>query len=164
MRSIMGPAAAAAVTAVLAAVLSTVVTTGPAAAQVARGDDDDDSTPLWQKLTSFRVSPEVPHQNDVIRVLLHCPVEANHAIVGSTAFTLKGSWRIYREVGVGLSGRGFGRRGVIISRYAPPGDHEVRMKCVKVTIDKATGLRKVKLISRAAGPLTVRKFRIGQYF
>lgn len=123
-----------------------------------------DTSPPWKKLTSFLVMPEAPHQNDVIRVLLHCPVEANHAIVGSTAFTLKGSWRRYREVGVSLSDRGFGKRGVIISRYAPPGDHEVHMKCVKVTIDKASGLRKVKVLSRGWAPLLVRDFRVRQYF
>lgn len=97
-------------------------------------------------------------------MLLHCPDDSNHAIVGSTAFPLKGSWRSYREVGVGLSERGFGRRGIIISRYAPPGHHEVHMKCVKVTIDKATHLRKVKVLGRASEPLFVREFRVKQYF
>ncbi|NJP94272.1 hypothetical protein HCN51_33365 [Nonomuraea sp. FMUSA5-5] len=120
--------------------------------------------PPWRKLTSFFVLPSAPHQNDVVRVLLHCPDEANHAIVGSTAFMLKGSWRTYREVGLGLSERGFARDGVIISRYAPPGHHEVRMKCVKVTIDQHTHLRKVKVLSRASVPLFVREFRVRQYF
>ncbi|MEV0616836.1 hypothetical protein AB0I81_26195 [Nonomuraea sp. NPDC050404] len=120
--------------------------------------------PDWRELTSFQVMPHAPHQNDVIRVLLHCPGDANHAIVGSTAFTLKGSWRPYREVGLGLSERGFARDGVIISRYAPPGHHKVRLKCVKVLIDKATRLRKVKVLSRAYAPLLVRDFRIRQYF
>ncbi|MEU8362222.1 hypothetical protein AB0C27_40010 [Nonomuraea sp. NPDC048882] len=135
-----------------------------AATAAATDDNDNDDEPKWRKLTSFRISPEAPHQNDVLRVLLHCPVEANHAILGSTAFMLKGSWRRYREVGVGLTSRGFGRRAVIISRYAPPGDHVVRMKCVKVTIHKPSGLRKVKVLSRDALPLTVRHFHIGQYF
>ncbi|GAA2848491.1 hypothetical protein GCM10020220_042510 [Nonomuraea rubra] len=52
------------------------------------------------------VTPYAPHQNDVIRVLLHCPDESNHATVGSTAFPLKGSWLAYREsawaLGAGL--------------------------------------------------------------
>ncbi|TYB69088.1 hypothetical protein FXF51_07480 [Nonomuraea sp. PA05] len=145
MRAIIGMAAAA---------VLTTVTAAPAHA----------GTPPWRKLTSFFVMPHAPHQNDVVRVLLHCPEEANHAIVGSTAFTLKGSWRIYREVGLGLTGRGFARDGVIISRYAPPGHHDVHLKCVKVTIDKATHLRKVKVLSRASAPLLVREFHVKQYF
>jgi hypothetical protein len=166
MRSITRATAALAL-AVPLAVIS--LTTSPAAATddsaaTAATDDSDDDQPKWRKLTSFRISPEAPHQNDVLRVLLHCPAEANHAILGSTAFMLKGSWRRYREVGVGLTSRGFGRRAVIISRYAPPGDHEVRMKCVKVSIHKPSGLRKVKVLSRAALPLVVREFHIGQYF
>ncbi|MEV0829229.1 hypothetical protein [Nonomuraea rubra] len=145
MRAIVGMAAAA-----------VLVTAAPGTAHA--------GPPPWRKLTSFFVTPYAPHQNDVIRVLLHCPDESNHAIVGSTAFPLKGSWLAYREVGVGLSGRGFGRRGIIISRYAPPGHHEVYMKCVKVTIDKATHLRKVKVLGRASAPLFVREFRVKQYF
>ncbi|MEU8397163.1 hypothetical protein AB0C28_18380 [Nonomuraea sp. NPDC048892] len=176
MRSITSVAAALALAASPAAVplsappaAATAATTptttaATAAATAATDDNDNDDEPKWRKLTSFRISPEAPHQNDVLRVLLHCPVEANHAILGSTAFMLKGSWRRYREVGVGLTSRGFGRRAVIISRYAPPGDHVVRMKCVKVTIHKPSGLRKVKVLSRDALPLTVRHFHIGQYF
>ena len=129
------------------------------AAEAARGTDPD-----WQNLTSFRVSPQAPHQNDVIRVLLHCPDEANHAIVGSTAFPIKGSWRIYREVGLGLGEKGFAKKGIVISRYAPPGRHVIRMKCVKVIADWPTGLRKVKVISRSAAPVVVRPFRLGQFF
>ncbi|GAA2206535.1 hypothetical protein GCM10009850_019930 [Nonomuraea monospora] len=145
MRAIIGMAAAAALT---------IVTATQAHA----------GTPPWRKLTSFFVMPHAPHQNDFVRVLLHCPDDSNHAIVGSTAFMLKGSWRTYREVGIGLSGRGLGRDGVGISRYAPPGHHEVHLKCVKVTIDKATHLRKVKVLGRASASLFVREFRVKQYF
>ncbi|NUT39625.1 MAG: hypothetical protein HOV86_06505 [Thermoactinospora sp.] len=147
-----------AITLMAIAALATAPVTA-AEAVTARGADPD-----WRKLTSFRVSPGAPHQNDVIRVLLHCPDEANHAIVGSTAFPLKGSWRIFREVGLGLGERGFAKAGVIISRYAPPGDHVVRMKCVNVVADEKTGLRKVKVISRSAVPLVVRPFRVRQFF
>ncbi|GAA1634399.1 hypothetical protein GCM10009733_034250 [Nonomuraea maheshkhaliensis] len=164
MRSITSVAAALALAAPPAAVPLTAPPAAATATATATSTDDNDDEPKWRKLTSFRISPEAPHQNDVLRVLLHCPVEANHAILGSTAFMLKGSWRRYREVGVGLTSRGFGRRAVIISRYAPPGDHVVRMKCVKVSIHKPSGLRKVKVLSRAALPLTVRHFHIGQYF
>ncbi|WP_237109578.1 hypothetical protein [Nonomuraea sp. MG754425] len=128
------------------------------------GGSSSQQQPLWQKLTSFKVMPYSVHQNDVVRILVHCPVEANHAIVGSTAFTLKGSWRAYREVGLGLGGKGFGKKGVIISRFAWPGEHEVHMKCVKVTIDKVTHVRKVKLLSSASADLLVREFRIRQFF
>ncbi|MEV4800606.1 hypothetical protein AB0K18_11375 [Nonomuraea sp. NPDC049421] len=151
--------------AIAAMVVTVALTATPAQAGEDDGtDDNDDKTPKWRKLTSFFVSPESPHQNDVIRVLLHCPDAADHAIVGSTAFPLKGSWRTFREVGVGLTGRNFGRRGVIISRYAPPGHHDVSMKCIKVRIDKKTKIRKVKVISRASASLFVRPFRIRQYF
>ncbi|GAB2933294.1 hypothetical protein ACFMQL_05545 [Nonomuraea fastidiosa] len=151
------------------AIAAMAVTLALVAAPVQAAEDDDDGNgdgkkPVWRTLTSFFVSPESPHQNDVIRVLLHCPDAASHAIVGSTAFPIKGSWRTFREVGVGLTGRNFGRRGIIISRFAPPGHHEVRMKCVKVRIDRKKGIRKVKVISRASASLTVRPFHIGQYF
>ncbi|MEU8324517.1 hypothetical protein AB0C33_39690 [Nonomuraea sp. NPDC048881] len=145
-----------------AAVAVTVVVAGPAALAAADTGPDGDTT--WQKLTSFRVSPAAPHQNDALRLLIHCPSQANHAVVGSTAFPIKGSWRIFREVGVGLGGMGFGKKGVVISRYAPPGEHVVRLKCVKVTADWLTGLRKVKVISRSEVPLVVRPFRLGQFF
>ncbi|MEW1847009.1 hypothetical protein AB0392_54430 [Nonomuraea angiospora] len=128
------------------------------------GDSADNTTPLWQKLTSLVVMPESPHQNDVIRVLMHCPTEANHAIVGSTAFPLKGSWRIYREVGASLSKRGFAKKGIVISRFAPLGDHDVNLKCVKVTIDRVIGVRKVKVLSEAVVPIYVRRFHVCQFF
>ncbi|WP_162795182.1 hypothetical protein [Nonomuraea lactucae] len=118
----------------------------------------------WKKRTSLLVLPQRPRQNNVVRVFAHCPPAANHAIIGSTAFTLKGSSRLYREVGLGLSDRGLGRRSVSISYYAFLGHHEVLMKCVKVTINQKTRLRKVKVISRYAVPLKIRKFRISQFF
>ncbi|MFI9595419.1 hypothetical protein [Nonomuraea sp. NPDC052265] len=146
----------------LAAVALASVPAGPAAlAEAASGQDGDTS---WKKLTSFRVSPAAPHQNDAIRLLVHCPTQANHAVVGSTAFPVKGSWRMFREVGIGLGGMGFGKKGVVISRFAPPGEHEVQLKCVKVTADWLTGLRKVKVLSRSSVPLVVRPFRLGQFF
>ncbi|MGV9776691.1 hypothetical protein [Streptosporangium sp. NPDC003464] len=114
--------------------------------------------------TSLRVLPEWPRQNNNVRIFVHCPPTANHAIIGSTAFTLKGSTRIYREVGLGLSDRGLGRRAVSISYYALPGYHDVCMKCVKVTIDEQTRIRKIRVISRYSVPLQVRRFDIGQFF
>ncbi|MFD8532402.1 hypothetical protein ACFV0L_33805 [Streptosporangium canum] len=114
--------------------------------------------------TSLRVLPEWPRQNNNVRILAHCPPAANHAIIGSTAFTLKGSTRLYREVGLGLSNRGLGRRAVSISYYVLPGDHEVCMKCVKVTINQKTRIRKIRVISRYSVPLQVRRFRIAQFF
>ncbi|ACZ91615.1 hypothetical protein [Streptosporangium roseum] len=118
----------------------------------------------WKKRTSLRVLPQWPRQNNNVRILAHCPTAANHAIIGSTAFTLKGSTRLYREVGLGLSDRGLGRRAVSISYYALPGYHEVCMKCVKVTIDQKTRIRKIRVISRYSVPLQVRRFRIAQFF
>ncbi|WP_336213777.1 hypothetical protein [Nonomuraea sp. LPB2021202275-12-8] len=118
----------------------------------------------WKNLTSLRVLPERPRQNNDVRILAHCPVAANHAVVGSTAFTLKGSRRLYREVGAGLSDRGLARRSVSISYYALLGHHEVHMKCVKVTIDQKTRFRKIRVISRCSVPLLVRRFRIAQFF
>jgi hypothetical protein len=147
----------------LMVVAAALATTPVTAAEAARGGVEETGPP-WQKLTSFLVRPQAPHQSDAIRVLLHCPIEANHAIVGSTAFPVKGSWRLFREVGVSLSGQGFGKAGIIISRFAPPGRHNVLMKCVKVTIDKATGLRKVKVLGRSSAPLVVREFRVRQFF
>ncbi|WP_185844897.1 hypothetical protein [Nonomuraea sp. WAC 01424] len=149
------------ITLMAAATLASAPADAAPFAEVASGQDDDTS---WQKLTSFRVSPDSPHQNDVIRILIHCPTQANHAVVGSTAFPIKGSWRMFREVGVGLGGLGFGKRGVVISRFAPPGEHEVRMKCVQVRADKLTGLRTVKVLSRSAVSLVVRPLRVGQFF
>ncbi|MEU8250254.1 hypothetical protein [Nonomuraea sp. NPDC048916] len=140
---------------------------GPGQAAGARTDPpttDDQPKDDWKKLTSLRVLPEWPRQNDVVRIFVHCPTEANHAIIGSTAFTLKGSWRLYREVGLGLSDRGLGRRSVIISYYALPGHHQVRMKCVKVTINHKTRIRKIRVISRCTVPLTVRRFSLSRFF
>ncbi|MER5318255.1 hypothetical protein [Streptosporangium roseum] len=125
------------------------------------GSDGPDG---WKKRTSLRVLPQWPRQNNNVRILAHCPTTANHAVIGSTAFTLKGSTRLYREVGLGLSDRGLGRRAVSISYYALPGYHEVCMKCVKVTIDQKTRIRKIRVISRYSVPLQVRRFRIAQFF
>jgi hypothetical protein len=137
----------------------------PAEARPAEGTGSGDSpSDAWKKRTSLLVMPQRPRQNNVVRILAHCPTTANHALIGSTAFRLKGSARMYREVGLGLSGRGFGRRSVSISYYAPRGHHIVRMTCVKVTIDKKTRVSRVKVISRYAVPLQVRKFRISQFF
>jgi hypothetical protein len=137
---------------------------GPGPAAEARTAVTDDPPPEdWKKLTSLRVLPEHPHQNDIVRIFAHCPVTANHAIIGSTAFALKGSRRLYREVGLGLSDRGLGRRAASISYYALLGHHEVRMTCVKVTIDPETRYRKIQVISRCTAPLTVRRFRLSQF-
>jgi hypothetical protein len=137
---------------------------GPGPAAEARTAATDDPPPEdWKKLTSLRVLPEHPHQNDIVRIFAHCPVTADHAIIGSTAFALKGSRRLYREVGLGLSDRGLGRRAAGISYYALLGHHEVRMTCVKVTIDPRTRFRKIQVISRCTVPLTVRRFRLSQF-
>ncbi|GGO77598.1 hypothetical protein [Nonomuraea cavernae] len=137
---------------------------GPAAdARTAPATSDDSPPKDWKKVTSLRVLPELPRQNDVVRIFVHCPTTANHAIIGSTAFALKGSRRFYREVGLGLSDRGLGRRAVIISYYTLLGDHDVRLKCVKVTINQKTRLRKIRLISRCTVPLTVRRFRLARF-
>ncbi|MFC7647151.1 hypothetical protein ACFQX6_46470 [Streptosporangium lutulentum] len=66
--------------------------------------------PELKNVTSLRVLPWNPRQNNNVRIFVHCPPTSNHAIIGSTAFNLKGSRRIYREVGLGLSDRGLGRR------------------------------------------------------
>ncbi|MFC5824589.1 hypothetical protein [Nonomuraea insulae] len=129
----------------------------PAAA--ARADDESAPPPL-SKLSSFRVMPRVLHQKDVLRVLMKCPVRANHAVIGSTAFTLKGSWRSFREVGVNLSNGGFGKHAIPISRFAEPGHHDVHIKCVKVTLDHATGFKKVKLLSRASTPILIHPVKL----
>ncbi|WP_101787447.1 hypothetical protein [Nonomuraea indica] len=127
----------------------------------AGGDPPSDG---WKRRTSLLVMPQRPRQNNVVRILAHCPTAANHALIGSTAFRLKGSARLYREVGLGLSDRGLGRRSVVISYYAPLGHHEVRMTCVKVTIDKRSRVSHRKVISRYVVPLQVRRFRISQFF
>ncbi|MEW9553022.1 hypothetical protein [Nonomuraea sp. NPDC050783] len=118
----------------------------------------------WKHRTSLRVVPDRPRQNDFVRVFVHCPPAANHATVGSTAFTLKGSRRLYREVGVSLSDRGLGRAAVSISSYALPGDHEALLRCVEVTIDPRTRVRKVRVVGRCAVPLRVRRFTVARFF
>ncbi|NUW44417.1 hypothetical protein [Nonomuraea rhodomycinica] len=164
MRSVTGTAAAVLLASPATATLA-AVPCPPAAANAAapvaasRGPLPKD----WKKRTSLRILPQWPRQNDTVRVFVHCPTKANHALIGSTAFTLKGSWRIYREVGLGLSDRGLGRRGVGISYYAFPGDHLAHLKCVKVTIDEHTRLRKVRVISRFTVPLVVRPFRLRRF-
>ncbi|MER7501539.1 hypothetical protein AB0L05_38140 [Nonomuraea pusilla] len=120
--------------------------------------------PWWKRVTSLRVVPRRPQQNDVVRIFVHCPTKANHAIIGSTAFTLKGSRRLYREVGLGLSKRGLGRKGVVISYYALPGYHPVLLRCVKATMRKVSRIRKTRLVGRAAAPLVVRPFRLRRFF
>ncbi|MGN9783045.1 hypothetical protein ACTMTF_16555 [Nonomuraea sp. ZG12] len=154
MRALMG----------MALVAALAMGSGPAAEARTEPAATDDPPPKdWKKLTSLRVLPEAPRQNNIVRIFAHCPVTANHAIIGSTAFALKGSRRLYREVGLGLSDRGLGRRGAVISYYALLGHHEVRMTCVKVTIDPKTRFRKIREISRCTVPLTVRRFRLGQF-
>ncbi|GAA3075830.1 hypothetical protein [Streptosporangium carneum] len=120
--------------------------------------------PNWKNITSLRVLPEWPRQHNDVRVFVHCPPEANHALVGSTAFNLRGSRRLYREVGIGISKRGLGRDAVSISYYALPGVHEVCLKCVKVKIDHETRIRRIHLISRYSVPIRVRRFDIAQFF
>ncbi|MCP2347246.1 hypothetical protein [Nonomuraea roseoviolacea] len=158
MRSVAGTVAVAVLLAGPATLA--VLPCRPAAAAASRGPLPKD----WKKRTSLRILPQWPRQNDTVRVFVHCPTKANHALIGSTAFTLKGSWRIYREVGLGLSDRGLGRRGVGISYYAFPGDHLAHLKCVKVTINEHTRIRKVRVISRFTVPLVVRPFRLGRFF
>ncbi|MGW0803490.1 hypothetical protein [Nonomuraea sp. NPDC002799] len=118
----------------------------------------------WRKRTTLRVLPGRPRQNSNVRLLGHCPTTADHAIIGSTAFNLKGSRRLYREVGASPSDRGLFRRSVSISYFALPGDHEVRMTCVNVTMNQKTRIRKIDVISRCSVPLEVRRFRIAQFF
>jgi hypothetical protein len=129
-----------------------------------RAAADDGIPDEWKKRTSLRVLPHRPRQNDVVRIFVHCPPAANHAIIGSTAFTLKGSPRFYREVGLSLSDRGLGRRAVLISYYALRGHHEVELECVKATVDDKTRLRRTKLISRCDVPLFVRRFDVRRFF
>ncbi|MCK2217870.1 hypothetical protein MF672_029340 [Actinomadura sp. ATCC 31491] len=124
----------------------------------------DHIPPAWKHRTSLRVVPDRPRQNDFVRLFVHCPPAANHAIVGSTAFALKGSRRLYREVGVSLSDRGLGRDAVSVSYYALPGDHDVLLRCVRVTMDHRTWIRKIKVVGRYAVPLRVRRFTVGRFF
>jgi hypothetical protein len=120
--------------------------------------------PELKYVTSLRVLPWNPHQNDNVRIFVHCPPTSNHALIGSTAFNLKGSRRIYREVGLGLSDRGLGRRSAGISYFVLPGDHEVCLTCVKVTMNQQTRIRKIRVTGRDSVPLFVRRFRIEQFF
>ena len=117
-----------------------------------------------RKVPSLRILPSRPRQGSHVRVFVHCPKKANHAIIGSTAFRLKGSRRIYREVGAGLTGRGLAHRSVSISSYALLGFHEALLKCVKVTINTKTRFSRTRVIGRDAIPLYVRRFSIWQYF
>ncbi|MGV9535261.1 hypothetical protein ACWDR9_16685 [Streptosporangium sandarakinum] len=119
---------------------------------------------LLRKVPSLRVLPFDPRQASHVRIFVHCPKTANHALIGSTAFNLKGSRRIYREVGLGLSNRGLGHRAASNSYYALPGFHEVCLKCVKVTMNLRTRIRHIRVVGRAAVPLIVRRFSIWQYF
>ncbi|MDP9848480.1 hypothetical protein [Streptosporangium lutulentum] len=120
--------------------------------------------PELKNVTSLRVLPWNPRQNNNVRIFVHCPPTSNHAIIGSTAFNLKGSRRIYREVGLGLSDRGLGRRSAGISYFALLGDHEVCLTCVKVTMNQQTRLRKIRVTGRDSVPLLVRRFRFEQFF
>ncbi|MFG3437664.1 hypothetical protein ACGF0J_10515 [Nonomuraea sp. NPDC047897] len=135
----------------------------PAHARPVPGGRGDPPSDGWKQRTSLLVMPQHPRQNDVVRIFVHCPTAANHALIGSTAFRLKGSARLYREVGLGLSDRGLGRRSVGISYYAPLGHHVVHLTCVKVTIDKRTRVSHRKVISRYAVPLQVRRFSLKRF-
>ncbi|MEU8205969.1 hypothetical protein [Streptosporangium sp. NPDC049046] len=121
--------------------------------------------PPWlKKVPSLRVVPTWPRQASSVRIFVHCPPNSNHAIIGSGAFNLKGSRRIYREVGLGLSNRGLGHRAATISRFVLPGYHGACLTCVKVTMNKQTGIRRIKVLGRASAPLYVRRFSIWQFF
>ncbi|MEV4529402.1 hypothetical protein [Streptosporangium sp. NPDC049304] len=121
--------------------------------------------PPWlKKVPSLRVVPTWPRQASSVRIFVHCPPNSNHAIIGSGAFNLKGSRRIYREVGLGLSNRGLGHRAASISRFVLPGYHGACLTCVKVTMNKQTGIRRIKVLGRASAPLYVRRFSIWQFF
>ncbi|MEU9833329.1 hypothetical protein AB0D67_17550 [Streptosporangium sp. NPDC048047] len=119
---------------------------------------------LLRKVPSLRVLPFDPRQASSVRIFVHCPKTANHALIGSTAFNLKGSRRIYREVGLGLSNRGLGHRAAQISYYALPGFHEVCLKCVKVTMNLRTRIRHIRVVGRDSAPLILRRFSIWQFF
>jgi hypothetical protein len=147
--------------AVAAGALTGALTGAAAGALTLAGDPIPDE---WKNRTSLRILPGRPRQNNDVRLFAHCPEAANHVIIGSTAFNLKGSTRLYREVGESLSDRGLARRSVSISYFALPGPHQVRMKCVAVTMNQKTRIRKIKLISRYAVPLLVRRFRMAQFF
>ncbi|MGC5016475.1 hypothetical protein ACLQ2R_37405 [Streptosporangium sp. DT93] len=129
-----------------------------------QGGGGDTIPPALRNVTSLRVLPRRPRQAGYVRVFVHCPPESNHAIIGSTAFTLKGSRRLYREVGLGLSDRGLARRGVSISYSALPGRHGACLTCVKVTMDQRTRVRRIRVIGRDSAPLRVRRFGVRQFF
>ncbi|MFB9676195.1 hypothetical protein [Streptosporangium vulgare] len=121
--------------------------------------------PPWlKKVPSLRVVPMWPRQASSVRIFVHCPPKSNHAIIGSTAFNLKGSRRIYREVGLGLSNRGLGHRAVSISYFALPGFHKACLTCVKVTMNKRTRIRRIKVLGRDSAPIYLRRFSIWQFF
>ncbi|MFF3439809.1 hypothetical protein [Streptosporangium sp. NPDC002721] len=121
--------------------------------------------PPWlKKVPSLRVLPLWPRQASHVRIFVHCPPKSNHALIGSTAFNLKGSRRIYREVGLGLSDRGLGHRAASISYYALPGFHEACLKCVKVTMNQQTRIRRIRVLGQDSTPLYVRRFSIWQFF
>ncbi|GAA4188570.1 hypothetical protein GCM10022252_24070 [Streptosporangium oxazolinicum] len=121
--------------------------------------------PPWlKKVPSLRIRPLWPRQASHVRIFAHCPPKSNHALIGSTAFNLKGSRRIYREVGLGLSDRGLGHRAASISYYALPGFHEACLTCVKVTMNKETRIRRIRVLGRDSTPLYVRRFSIWQFF
>ncbi|WP_326645615.1 hypothetical protein OG884_13655 [Streptosporangium sp. NBC_01755] len=117
-----------------------------------------------KNVPSLRVLPPWPRQASHVRIFVHCPPSSNHAIIGSTAFNLKGSNRLYREIGVGLSDRGLAHRGASISYFALPGPHGACLKCVKVTMNKQTRIRRIRVTGRAFAPLFVRRFSIWQFF
>ncbi|MEU4833110.1 hypothetical protein [Streptosporangium sp. NPDC023615] len=152
-----GPAVATGVTAGIG------VTAGTAATGSSGGGGDTIPSAL-RNVTSLRVLPRRPRQAGHVRVFVHCPPASNHAIIGSTAFTLKGSRRLYREVGLGLSERGLGHRAVSISYSALPGRHGACLTCVKVTVDPGTRVRRIRVIGRDSAPLRVRRFGLRQFF
>ncbi|WP_440081746.1 hypothetical protein [Streptosporangium sp. LJ11] len=121
--------------------------------------------PSWlRRVPSLRVLPLWPRQASHVRIFVHCPPKSNHALIGSTAFNLKGSRRLYREVGLGLSDRGLGHRAASISYFALPGFHEACLKCVKVTMNQQTRIRRIRVLGRDSTPLYVRRFSIWQFF
>jgi hypothetical protein len=117
-----------------------------------------------KNVPSLRILPPWPRQASHVRIFVHCPPSSNHAIVGSTALNLKGSNRLYREIGVGLSNRGLAHRAASISYFALPGPHGACLKCVKVTMNKQTRIRRIRVTGRASAPLFVRRFSIWQFF
>lgn len=117
-----------------------------------------------KKVTSLRVLPPWPRQASHVRIFVHCPRGSNHALVGSSAFPQKGSTRLYREVGMGVSDRGLAHHSASISYFALPGAHGACLKCVKVTMNKKTRIRRIRVTGRASAPLYVRRFSIWQFF